>query len=417
MGKLKIAIAGMGNRGMRYAEEIGEFPDQADVVAMADNRAVRTDAANKWLHLPEDSVFGSAEEMIEAPKMADVMVISTQDAQHRGHAVAALEKGYDLILEKPISNRLADCVEIRDTAERLGRRVLVCHVLRYTAFFRTIMNLLKKNRIGKIESIQAIEAVGYYHMAHSYVRGNWHKRATSSPMILAKCCHDMDLMLWLTGRKCEKVTSFGSLDYFKAENAPEGSAERCFDCKVEDCPFHAPNFYVERIPLWPTSILNPEPTKENILEVLRTTDYGTCVFHMDNDVVDHQVVNLLLEGGTTVGFQMIGFTKTQDRSIRIMGTEGEIWGDFRGKEVHIQRFRKQEEVIDCSTMSATFRGHGGGDQGLIKDAILYFRNEDFDRTSMTEIQDSVDSHFVAFAAERSRLDGGRVIEMKDFKEE
>ena len=416
MEKVTFAIAGMGNRGTRYAQEQLEYPDDMQVVAMADTRPIRLEAANKFLHLPADRIFSSVEEMLEQPKLADVMIIATQDAQHKAHAISALQKGYDLILEKPIANHLQDCFEIRDCANALGRRVLVCHVLRYTPFYRTIKDLLKAGKIGKIESIGATEGVGYYHIAHSYVRGNWHKLADSSPMILAKCCHDMDLILWLSGQNCEKVTSFGSLDFFKKENCPPDAADRCEDCK-RDCPYNAVNFYLGRIPGWPTNILNPEPTPENIMEALRTTNYGRCVFKMDNDVVDHQVVNMLLGSGITVTFQMIGFTEKQDRSIRIFGTEGEIYGRMRDKKIHVFRFNEREEVIDVSAKLSSFGGHGGGDSGLIHDAIRYFRNEEFDRTSITELNDSVDSHVLAFAAERSRLDGGRLVDVPGFDKE
>lgn len=416
MEKLTFAIAGMGNRGTKYASKQLENPDDMQVVAMADTRRIRLDAANKYLNLPEERLFSSVEEMLEQPKLADVMIIATQDAQHRRHAIAALERGYDLILEKPISNHLKDVQDIQTRANELGRRVLVCHVLRYTPFYRKVKKLLEEGRIGKIESIEATEAVGYYHIAHSFVRGNWHKLEDSAPMILAKCCHDMDLFLWLTGAKCEKVTSFGSLDFFKKENCPPDAADRCEDCK-RNCPFNAVNFYLSRIPGWPSNILNPEPNEENIMEALRTTDYGRCVFKMDNDVVDHQVVNLLLEGGITVTFQMNGFNAVQDRWIRIFGTEGEIYGKLGQKKVHLARFNEPEEVFDLTEELKSMSGHAGGDSGLIRDAIRYFRNEEFDRTSITELNDSVDSHTLCFAAERSRLDGGRLVELKDFNRE
>ena len=409
MEKLTFAIAGMGNRGIRYAQKQMEHPDDMQVTAIADPRPQQLESSNRFLKLPNERLFPSVEAMLAGPKLADVMIIATQDAQHRAHAIAAMERGYDLILEKPIANTMEDCISIAQTAQRLGRRVLVCHVLRYTPFYRRIKNLLQQGRIGKVESIEAMEAVGYYHFAHSFVRGNWHKAADSSPMILAKCCHDLDLMLWLTDRHCQRVSSFGSLDYFRAENCPADAAERCLDCTVPDCPFHAPRFYESRIPGWPANVLHPEPTVENLRRILRTSDYGRCVFRMDNDVVDHQVVNLLMEGGATVGLQMIGFTAVQDRTIRIMGTEGELWGSFRSGLIHMQRFCEEEQVIDVSRDARAFSGHGGGDSGLISDAIRYFRNEVFDRTSITELNDSIESHCIAFAAEASRLEGGAVM--------
>ena len=414
MKKVTFAILGMGNRGTAYAGRQLKFPEEMEVVAMADNRRVRLDAANKYLNLPEDRLFDGAEAILSQPKLADIMVIATQDAQHREHAVRAMELGYDLLLEKPISNKLEDIVYITETAKRLGRTVIVCHVLRYTAFYREIKRLVSEGVVGKVQSVEAMEQVGYYHYAHSYVRGNWHKESNSSPMILAKCSHDMDIIPWLVDKKCVKLNSFGSLAYFKAENCPEGATERCFDCKVKDCPFHAPNFYLSRMPGWPTHILHPEPNEENILEVLRTSNYGKCVFKMDNDVVDHQTVQMLLEDGVTCTFQMIGFTNVQTRTIRIMGTEGEIWGDFHSRKVYWQRFNQEVHEIDLEKLCTDFSGHGGGDSGLIYDVIRLYRGDDFDTSAITFLNRSAESHYMAFAAETSRVAGGQLVDMEEF---
>ena len=415
MKKLTFAVLGMGNRGTAYAGKQLKFPDEMEVVAMADNRRVRLDAANKYLHLPEDRLFDGADAILSVPKLADVMIIATQDAQHRDHAIRAMELGYDLLLEKPISNKLEDIVYIAETAKRLGRRVIVCHVLRYTVFYQEAKRLVQEGVIGKPQSVEAMEQVGYYHYAHSYVRGNWHKEADSSPMILAKCSHDMDILTWLVDKKCLKLNSFGSLDHFKAENCPEGATERCFDCKVPNCPFHAPNFYLSRLPGWPTHILHPEPNEENILQALRDTDYGRCVYKMDNDVVDHQTVNMLLEDGVTCSFQMMGFTNKQTRTLRIMGTQGEIWGDFHTKKLYWQRFNEELHEIDLQTLTTDFAGHGGGDGRLIYDVIRLYRGDDFDTSAITFLDRSTESHYMAFAAEASRVAGGTLVDMEEFK--
>jgi predicted dehydrogenase len=385
-----------------------------EVVAMADTRRIRLDAANKYLHLPEDRLFDSADALLAQPKLADIMVIATQDAQHRDHALRAMEKGYDLLLEKPIANKLEDIVVIEKAAKRLGRRVIVCHVLRYTVFYQQVKRLIEEGVVGRVRSVEAMEQVGYYHYAHSYVRGNWHKEADSSPMILAKCSHDMDIIQWLTGKQCKKVSSFGTQSYFTAEHCPEGATERCFDCKL-DCPFHAPRFYVGRIPKWPTTILQPEPTEENILQTLRETNYGKCVFKMDNDVVDHQTVNMLLEDNVTVSFQMVGFTNMQTRTIRVMGTEGEIWGNFHDNILYYQRFGETApSSIDLTTLCDDFTGHGGGDARLIYDVIRLYRGDDFDTSAITFLDRSAQSHYLAFAAEKSRLLEGQVLDMDEF---
>ena len=413
MKKLTFAILGMGNRGTAYAAKQLKYPDEMEITAMADTRRIRLDAANKYLHLPEERLFDGAEAILSQPKLADIMVIATQDAQHKDHALRAMELGYDLLLEKPIANKLDDIVVIAEAAERLNRRVIVCHVLRYTVFYQQVKRLIDEGAIGRVRSVEAMEQVGYYHYAHSYVRGNWHKEEDSSPMILAKCSHDMDILQWLTGKQCLKLSSFGSQSYFTADNCPEGATERCFDCKL-DCPFHAPRFYVGRIPGWPTTILQPEPTEENILQTLRDTDYGRCVFKMDNDVVDHQTVNMLLDDNVTVTFQMCGFTNRQTRTIRVMGTQGEIWGDFHDKKLYFQRFNEQVQSIDLEALCDDFTGHGGGDARLIYDVIRLYRGDDFDTSAITFLDRSAQSHYLAFAAEKSRVEGGKLIDLKEF---
>ena len=415
MKKLTFAVLGMGNRGTAYAAKQLKYPDEMEITAMADTRRIRLDAANKYLHLPEDRLFDSADAILSQPKLADIMIIATQVAQHRDHALRAMELGYDLLLEKPIASKLEDIVVINEAAKRLGRKVIVCHVLRYTVFYKQVKRLIDEGVVGRVRSIEAMEQVGYYHYAHSYVRGNWHNEAASSPMILAKCSHDMDILQWLAGKECVKVSSFGSLSHFNAENCPEGATERCFDCPHTDCPYHAPNFYVGRIPKWPTTILQPEPTEENILQTLRETDYGRCVYKMDNDVVDHQTVNMLLEDNVTVSFQMTGFTNVQTRTIRVMGTEGEIWGDFHSKQLYYQRFGETEpKSIDLEALCDDFTGHGGGDAGLIYDVIRLYRGDDFDTSSITYLDRSAQSHYLAFAAEKSRVLGGETLRMDQF---
>ena len=415
MEKVRFAMLGMGNRGTAYARHQLMFPEQMAVVAMADTRRIRLDAANKYLNLPEERLFDSAEALLAQPKLADVMVIATQDQQHREHAIRAMEAGYDLLLEKPIAVDIADIRAITETANRLGRRVIVCHVLRYTPFYKEIKRLLDEGAIGRIVNVEAAEHVGYYHMAHSFVRGNWHNRGASSPMILAKCCHDMDLLVWLTGKRCRKVSSYGELSYFKAENRPANAADRCVECPVENCPFNAPKFYLSRIPGWPANVLNPEPTEENIMEALRTTDYGRCVYAMDNDVVDHQVLSMEFEDGITATFNMNGFNIRDTRTIYISGTEGVIWGDMHAKELFWQRYGEEKHTVDIATMLESLaKNHGGGDTGLIMDMIRLFRGDEFDTSSITTLDRSAESHYLAFAAEESRLQGGKPVALDAF---
>lgn len=414
MKKTTFAILGMGNRGGVFARNLVKFTEQAQVVAIADSRKSCLDTANEYLNLPEERLFHSADELLAQPKLADVMIIATQDAQHRDHAVAAMERGYDLILEKPISTNMADVMQIEKTAICLGRRVLVAHELRFTTFYSKIKQLLDEGAIGRILHMDAAEHVKCLHMAHAYVRGHWRRKDESSPIILAKCSHDMDLILWLTGKHCRSVSSVGSLDFFTEENAPEGAPQRCADgCPAADtCIHHAPTFYLSSIPGWPTCNMHPAPTEENIREIIDTTRYGRCVFRMDNDVVDHQHVQMLLEDNITVSFSMSAFHSRGTRTIRIGGTEGELWGDLNDMKIYLQKHGDQLQEIDVSGVDKTDR-HAGGDSELVKAAVAYFGGND-NIPSITTIERSTEGHYVAFAAEESRMRGGEKIDMAEF---
>ena len=407
MKKLTFAVMGLGNRGSVYSRALQNFKEYAEIVAIADPRRNCLDTANAYLALPEDRLFTSAENLLSQPKLADVMIVATQDAQHRDHAIAAMEKGYDLLLEKPISTNLEEVQQIKAAADRLGRRVILAHVLRYTAFYRKVKQLLEEGAVGRVLNLEAAEHVSCFHMAHAYVRGHWRRKADSSPIILAKCSHDLDLIYWLTGKRCKAVSSIGSLDYFTKENMPEGAPIRCADgCPAADtCPYHAQTFYLSHIPGWPTKNMHPAPTEENIREILDTTRYGVCVFRQDNDVVDHQQVQMLLEDNVTVSFSLNGFHTQGTRTIRINGTTGELWGDLNSKTIYLQPHGGEITTIEVDAVST---GHAGGDEGLVEDMVAYFRGEPCSN-SISTLDQSVESHYMAFAAEESRTQGGKQI--------
>ena len=257
--------------------------------------------------------------MLAQPRLADVMVVATMERQHVGHAIPALRKGYHILMEKPISPDLDQCREILKGEKECPGRVIVCHVLRYTAFYNQLKELISGGRIGDVVSVCANENVGYWHQAHSFVRGNWRNSRESTSMILQKPCHDMDILTWLLGKRCKAVSSFGGTQLFKAERAPEGAALRCLDgCKAkENCPFDAEKIYITSPKTgrvhgdsWITSVLSVENTVESTYKALREGPYGRCVYHCDNDVVDHQQTNLLMEDGSTVSFTMCAFTES-----------------------------------------------------------------------------------------------------------
>ena len=334
---ITIAVAGYGLRGQCYSQYTLEHPDTMKVVAVADIVREKVDAAKQLFNLPEQMCFDSAEQMLEQPKLADLMFICTQDRQHVPMALAALEKGYHVLLEKPISPELSECIELQKKAHEKNRVVTVCHVLRYSPFYQTVKQIMDSGKLGEIRNISAHEDVGYFHQAHSFVRGNWRNSEETSPMILAKSCHDMDLLQWLMGQRCEYISSYGSLSHFRADKAPEGATEYCLGgCKCKDeCPYDAEKIYITNKKTgvrdnhggWPCNALCVDPTEENVYEAIKTGPYGRCVYHCDNDVVDHEVVDMEFENGATAVFTMTAFTKNTRRTIRVMGTLGELEGD------------------------------------------------------------------------------------------
>ena len=412
MKPITIAIAGCGSRGQdTYAACQDRFPERMKIVAAADIRPEKLAQMKEKYGLADDQLFASAEEMLLQPRLADVMVIATPDRCHYQQAMAALEKDYHLLLEKPISPSAQECRDIEALATQRNRHVVVCHVLRYTVFYQKLKELIDSGAVGEVMSIQAIERVGHWHQAHSFVRGNWRNAALSTPMILQKCCHDMDILLWLSGKRCQSVSSFGSLVHFTPENAPEGSADRCVDCAVETCPYNAVKFYMGKLVSgkldWPLNVLTTVPDEEHVMQALREGPYGRCVYRCDNDVVDHQVVNLCLEGGATINFTMCAFTKECARYLRIMGTMGEIVADMEKNTIEVMPFMAENEFIDVTKLTEDFSGHGGGDARMVEDLLNLISGEG-EAKGLTSISRSVESHLVAMAAEESRTHGGAV---------
>ncbi len=433
MGKaMKVAIAGLGGRGKDiYAKSAKLHPDKMEIVAIADIDPEKVELVAREYHVPKEGCFSSAEEMLKQEKLADAMIIATQDRQHVGHATAALEKGYHLLLEKPISPDLDECRKLAEVAKRCKKEVVVCHVLRYTPIYQKVKELLDSRVIGDMVSIMASENVGWYHQAHSFVRGNWANSKETSPMILQKCCHDMDLYLWLAGKTCESLTSYGDTYLFKKEKAPEGCAKRCMDgCGVkEECPFDAEKIYLDNKVfgyrkgnrIWPLDVLVPAgPTEEKVLSAVKNGRYGQCVYHCNNNVVDHQVVNLRMTDGTTMSFTMCGFTPEISRYARFMGTRGEIRVEMTGIaedcEISIRKFEcdMPVETIDVASLSDDFSGHGGGDDRMVVEFLDIISGEKEESSYVTSLNRSLESHYCALAAEYSRTHDGCPVKIAEF---
>lgn len=422
---ITFAIAGFGDRGSIYASMQKLYPDQMKVVAAADIRPERLEKAKELYDIPDENCFSSAEEMLAQDKLADVMVVSTMDRQHVGHAIPALKKGYNILMEKPISPDLAECQRILDVAKDCPGKIIVCHVLRYTTFYNTLKSILDSGKIGDIVTVCANENVGYWHQAHSFVRGNWRNSVQTSPMILQKCCHDMDIYTWLLGKKCKSVSSVGNTYFFKKECAPEGATPYCLGgCKAkESCVFDAEKIYISDPKTgirhgneWMAGVAcSVYPTEERTYEALRNGQYGRCVFMCDNDVVDHQQINLQFEDGATMSFTMCAFTQDCYRYFKAMGTKGEIEADMKSNKIHIRVFGQPEEIIDVGLLADDLKGHGGGDSGIIRDFLEMLINETEATERTTTLPNSMESHFIALAAEESRLNGGKCIDMDEFR--
>lgn len=423
MKKLTAVVAGGGSRGrLVYAAFARKHPDMLQVVAVAELNEGRRELFAKENNIPPEMTFSSAEEMFARGKLADMAIISSQDRDHYGHAITALKLGYDLILEKPISPSLAECQEILETATSLGRKVSVSHVLRFAPFYQTAKTLISEGRIGKVISIRMAENVGFWHFSHSYVRGMWNNEAKASPSILAKSSHDLDLIVWLTGSKCSYLTSTGGLRWFREENAPAGSAERCLECPVhEECPFDAEKIYITDRATGCrhngfTSLhfaLTPEQNEDAIRKALMTTPFGRCVYRSDNDVSDDQLVEGRMENGVDFSFGLSAFSAECYRTLHVLGTKGEITGNLEENCIYFQRFGGEKEKIDFGDLESAFAGHGGGDDRLIE-AVLRYINGEWNE-NLTTLDMSMESHFMAFAAEKSRKSGSEPVCMKDFR--
>lgn len=411
---MNLILIGAGQRGMIYAKH---FQDKGHrIVAVAETEPSHLEQAKKALGIPDGMAFTDADQLLALDRIADAAIIATMDRTHYRYAVPAMEKGYDLLLEKPISPVPEETLAIERTAVRLDRKVVVCHVLRYAPFFRELKRIIDSGAIGRIITIQHNENIGNFHIAHSFVRGNWRRKDQSSTLMVQKSCHDMDLLVWLTGSRCRSVASFGDRTYFRAENAPEGSAERCCDCALKDtCRFSAYKAYLPVLGNWPAAVLTTDQTREGLLEAIRTGPYGRCVFHCDNDVCDHQVTILSFENGVTATFNLSGFTNKIARTMKIMGENGEIRASESENAIEVITFASNGVDGTSSTVihpAVTFSGHGGGDEGIVDDFISLM--EGGITSAATGIVHSVESHMMACAADLA-MDTGTVVNIREFR--
>lgn len=449
---IEAVLIGAGQRGTEIFGAVAkQFPDELRFVAVAEPNMQRRESFALAHNIPAKFQFTSWESLFDAGVDARAAFICTQDQLHTQPALAALSDGYDVLLEKPMATTEAECRRLVAAADEMGKQLHIAHVLRYTEHFKKIYEFLRAGIVGEIIHINHAENVSWWHMAHSYVRGNWRNEASSSPMILAKCCHDLDIIYWLAGKKCKSLSSFGGLKHFCPENAPNGVPDYCLEgCPVEDsCPFYAPwvyvgleptlrslrdtsnrkfeqfgvNLYLQNPELvkmlgslveplrelseykgWPISVLSENPTPENILDVLKNGPYGRCVYRCDNDVVDHQVVLLNFESGLTATLTMHGFSHLEGRTTRIQGSKAELRAfiGLGGGWIEVDEHRSDQH-IHVETATTSNQGHGGGDVALTRAFVKSLQEGNQQATTLAQF--ALPSHLLAFNAEKSRKQG------------
>ena len=411
---LTCIIIGAGNRGLGYSYYASNNPKEMKVIGIAEPVKIRQNIFKTQHNLDDEKIFDSWEEVFERPKFADFVIISTWDRLHYAPAMKALEIGYHVLLEKAIAQSWEECTDILAQAKKYNRIVGVCHVLRYAPYFMKMQEVIQSGEIGDIVSVQHLEPIGNVHFSHSFVRGNWRNEKESTPCLLSKSCHDLDIIYWLLGKKCKQVSSFGDLNYFTTENAPKGSTLMCTGgCEVEStCPYSAKRIYYTKKEWGVSYLIDLQPwDADKVLKAINEGPYGRCVFHCDNDVVDHQVVNMVFEDDITVAFSMEAHTSYGGRRTRIMGTKGDIVGD--SNNLVITDFTTRKSVTyKASELAADFSGggHGGGDYRLVRDFLQAVYQDDASLLTST-IEDSMESHYIGFKAEESRNNGGKVINL------
>lgn len=405
-------VIGYGGRGGLYGHFSTQMPDDLKIIGVAEPIEYRRKGAIDRHGITPGNTFTTWEHVFDRPKFADVVLICTPDNLHYEPVMAALEMGYDVLLEKPVAQTWEQCKAILDLANAKGRTVAICHVLRYAPYYVQLKNVIDTGMIGDVVSIQHMEPIQHMHMAHSYVRGPWRRRDESNPILLAKSCHDLDILRWWVGKPCERVSSFGSRSVFRPENAPEGAPKHCMDgCPVEEtCPYHAANVYVHK-KQWSTHhIVTPDRSEQGILKELRKGQYGQCVYHADNDVCDHQVVNMEFQGGITAAFSLEAMTQYAGRRTRVMGTRGDIVGDEHILEIH-QFWGGKTIRWDVNQAAKDLGGHGGGDIRLLRDFTQAVSRQDQSLLT-SNLAASMESHQMGFQADVSRQYGGRAMPVR-----
>ena len=421
MGKiLTVSILGCGSRGFHaYGTLINQLKNKFKIVSLCDSDKKMLKYVSDCFGVDWNNCFTSDEEFFKE-KRSDVIVIATLDKQHYVHALQAINLGYDILLEKPITDNEKECLDLLAAQKKHGNKIVVCHVMRYANAFVKVKQLINQGKIGSLVNIQALEQVAYWHVAHSYVRGNWRKSEETTPMILAKCCHDLDLLQYYAQSKAKCISSIGERTYFTKENMPDGATERCVDCPYKDkCTYSAKLIYIDGFIAggqlennWPFNVVVkdiPVTVEKLEREIYNSnSNYGRCVFSCDNDVVSHQTTNILFENGITASLTMMGFTHRGGRIYRFFGTHGEIVLNEEEETIDVKPFGGNIERINTNSLNESGMAHGGGDGQLVNELYNMITGVTDAKTSL---ENSIESHLMGIAAEKSRLKNGENIKV------
>ncbi len=411
MDKFKVILIGAGLRGKAYTDIMADMEGCFEIIGVAEPIPERREYIREKHNVPAENCVDSWEKLLDRPKFADIAVICTMDRMHFEPTMAAIAKKYDILVEKPVAPTPEECGKIANYAKEQNVKVMVCHVLRYTTYYKALRNLIQSGKLGKVMTIEHTEGVGHIHQSHSFVRGNWGNSERSSTILLQKTCHDMDILQWLIDKKPLEIQSFGKLSYFKPENAPAGAPDYCIQgCPAaETCHYNAVKLYLDdKENLWfrEASTQKCVPSDEEVKEAISTKQYGKCVFKCDNDVMDHQIVNILFEDDVTASFHVSAFNEGGRRSV-IMGTEGELRTEMNSNIAQFFNFatRQTEEINLASVVSngQLTDGHGGGDTGVVE-ALYDYVTDKLAKNEVSEIDISCKNHMIVFAAEESRLE-------------
>jgi len=413
-GLVTAVVIGYGQRGSGYSEYAKDFPDKLKIVAIVEPLQHRRDKGGDRHGIPPQNRFSHWNELKGKGKLADAAMICTQDKDHLEPAVLMADLGYHLLLEKPMAVDEEDCRKITEACTRNGVMLAVCHVLRYFPPCIKIKEIIESGEIGKVMSINHVENIGYWHFAHSYVRGNWRNEKESTFSLLAKCCHDVDLIYyWMGGKEVTNIQSVGSLQHFKKENRPVGAGDMCLECPVKDnCPYSAEKLYLTPpvVKQWPMSVvcdIEDDPLKypQVLRDTLKTSAYGRCVYNTDNDVCDTQMVNFQFENGAIANLTMTAFSANVFRQTRITGSHGELeWDRSTFNRIRVYNFLEKRSKLfrpDSVAPNVATSGHGGADFFLVDSFVKAVARKD-PSLIRSGGEESLKSHLLVFQAEKSR---------------